>query len=114
LYDNEITVSYDCKIYYIEKQFNMTDHYYQITCFVNNNCNYCDNKIITKQIGNSTFYNERIDKSCSGCRGNQSISVIPNDPNVMYGRYHTVERWTEKGINMPTKEEPVKDLIAKP
>jgi len=111
--DKEITVSKDCKIYYIKEHFNMADNYYKIICSVKDNCDYCGNKIITKMIGNSTYYNERIDNSCIGCEDNYSISVIPNDPNVAYGLYHTVERWTQEGIDLPTKEESIKDIISK-
>ena len=113
LYDEETTVSDDCKIYYLEKEYNMADHYYEIVCFVEDNCNYCGNKVTVTKIGENGYLYGRTDNSCEGCEGNQSVSVIPNDPNVKYGKYHTVERWVEVGIDMPTLEEPVKDLVAK-
>jgi len=91
LFDKEITVSENCKIYYREKQFNMADHYYTISCLVEEDFEYCANEI--------------------ACRMPFNISVIPNDPNViLYGDYHSVERWVEGGIVLPTKENPIKDL----
>ena len=112
LSDKEITISKDCKIYYIEEKFNMADHYYTISCLVRDNFDICQNKEVVKVIGNSTFIHERTDNTPLGCIGYYNLSVIPNDPNVQYGKYHTVERWVQAGINLPTKEEPVKDIIS--
>ena len=113
LYDSEIVVSDDCKIYYLEKEFNMADHYYKIVCLVEDNYDYCENKATVEKIGDSGFIHGRTDDNSEGCRGNWSTSVIPNDPNVEFGKIHSVEKWIESGIDMPTVEESVKDLIAK-